>query len=275
MSNLKPRFAVALLTFAAGVAAVTLWLLYHPTRVHMQGGTPRSATPVAGTQPTAESASPCRWKQQMEQALPHLYGEYEGVEKRPSVERLVTLDGKIRQLFDSRPEYYPCGDEAKLWEGKYAELGVSLNNYGTLGYSGKLLADAHRMKPDSEFRRYTLFSTVEPEQGLGVMPDIKAARRYAGEFPDGPFIEATLLLIANFHKDLYMVLRDDLRDYKYDCFKPYIDRSSRTAQARRAQETAGSYYEKVIRANPANARAKGRLEEVRRGTVSAWSFCAD
>lgn len=275
MSYLKPRFAVALLTFAAGVAAVTLWLLYQPTPVHTQGGTPHGATPATGTPPPAESANPCRWKQQVEQALPQLHGEYEGVEKRPSVERLVILDGKIRQLFDSRPEFYPCEDEAKLWEGKYAGLGVSLDHYGTLGYSGKLLADAHRMKPDSEFRRYTLFSTVEPEHGLGVMPDIRAAHRYASEFPDGPFIEATLLLIADFHKDLYMVLRDDLRDYKYDCFKPYIDRSSRAAQARRAQEKAGSYYEKMIRADPTNARARGRLEEVKRGTVSAWSFCAD
>lgn len=275
MSYLKPRFAAALLTFTTGVAAVTLWLLYYPAPVHQPGGTPRSTASTTGTQPSTESASPCRWQQRMEQALPRLYREYAGLGKRPSIEGLVILDGKIRQVFNSRPEYYPCGDDGKLWEGKYAELGVELDHFGTLGYSGKLLADAHRMNPESKFRRYTLFSTVEPEHGFGVMPDIEAAHRYAREFPGGPFIEATLLLIADFHKDLYMVLRDDLRDYKYDCFKPYIARSSRTAQASRAQATAASYYERVIRVNPANARAKEFLGEVKSGTVKGWSFCAD
>jgi hypothetical protein len=154
-------------------------------------------------------------------------------------------------------------------------MGVELDHFGSLWYSGKLLADAHRMNPHSPLRSHTLFSTVEPDHGFGVMPDVGAARRYAKEFPRGPFIEETLLVLADFNKDLYMVLRDDLRDFKYDCFKPYTDRSPRPAQARRAQSRAVSYYEKALRLNPANARAKEFLEEVKKGTIQGWSFCAD
>jgi hypothetical protein len=280
MSYFGSRIAVALLTFTTGVVAVTLWLLYRPAPTHEPGVAPRVAslptdTPPTDAPPSTERAHLCEWQQRAGQALPHLYREYEGFEKRPTIERLVALDAEIRQLFDSRPEYYPCGDDTKLWEDKYAKLGVELDYWSLLAYSGKLLADAHRMNPKSESRRYTLFSTVEPEHGLGVMPNVKAAYSYAREFPDGPFREATLLLIADFHKDLYMVLRDDLRDYKYDCFKPYIDGSSQVTQARRARATAVSYYEKVIRANPTNARAKEHLEEVKKGTIRGWSFCAD
>lgn len=275
MSHLKPGFVVAALTFATGVAAASvLWLLFHPARIHEPSGSPRSAASTVGTQSPTEPANSCEWHQRLGQALPHLYGEYSAIEKRPSVEGLVTLDGKIRQVFNTRPES-SCGDDTKLWEGKYADLGVYLDYWGLLVYSGKLLADAHRMNTRSEFRRYTLFSTVEPEHALGVMPNVKAAYRYAREFPEGPFVEETLLLLADFHKDLYMVLRDDLSDYKYKCYRPYIDQSPRITQARRAQEKAVSYYERVIRVNRANAHAKEYLDEVKNGTVKGWSFCAD
>jgi hypothetical protein len=107
------------------------------------------------------------------------------------------------------------------------------------------------------------------------MPDIKAAYQYEREFPDGPFIEDTLSIIGDFNKDLYMVLRDDLNDYKYDCFKPHIDKSPRLGQTSRARRKAISYYEKVLSINPSNARAKRFLEEVNNGTIDGWSFCAD
>ena len=275
MSRFKLRFVSALLTFVIGVVAAALWLPRRPAPAPKPEEAPRGAAPTTDARPSTEAENPCQWQRRAGQELPQLHAEYADSEKSLSVEKLVILDGKIRRLFNSRPEYYPCGDDTKLWEAKYAELGADLDRWGILTYSGKLLADAHRMNPGSEFRRYTLFSTVEPEHGLGVMPNVKAAHRYAEEFPDGPFIGETLLLIADFNKDLYMVLRDDLRDYKYDCFKPYTDRSPRAAQGSRAQAKAVRYYEKALRVNPAHARAKDFLEEVKKGIVRGWSFCAD
>ncbi len=116
---------------------------------------------------------------------------------------------------------------------------------------------------------------IESDSGLGEMPNIRAAYKYEREFPDGPFIEETLLIIAEFNKDLYMVLRDDHDDYKYDCFKPYINGSPRLTQMRRAQQKAMSYYEKVITINPTNAHARESLEEINNRTIKSWSFCAD
>ncbi len=111
------------------------------------------------------------------------------------------------------------------------------------------------------------------------MPNVKAAYQYAREFPDGPFIEETLSILANFHKDLFMVLRNDLqnspRDYKYDCFRPYINKSPRFMQMNWAKSEAIKFYKKVLAVNPHNIRAIEFLKEINDGTVGGWSFCAD
>lgn len=83
-----------------------------------------------------------------------------------------------------------------------------------LRYDGTLLRQAHKLNPNSEYRRYTLFAEIGWEAGSWGMPDIKAAHRYEKEFPNGPFIEDVISIIARFYKDLYMVLRDRRSDYK-------------------------------------------------------------
>jgi len=265
MSHLKPHFIIVIL-------ALAIFTTPSPT--------PRLSNPASinKTQTSAKDSNPCQWKQRIKQVLSQLYNEYAEIEKKPAIRRLVILDRKLRRFFKSRPEDYPCGYEDGLWEGKYAKLGVHLDSGGLLMYSGKLLVDAHRMNPKSKYRKYTLFSTIigiEPAHHFGVMPNIKAAYRYEKEFPDGPFVEETLSIIADFNKDLYMVLRDDRHDYKYNCFKPYIDASPRSMQMERARRKAMSYYEKVLAINPTNVRAKEFLVAVGNGTVARWSFCAD
>ena len=54
------------------------------------------------------------------------------------------------------------------------------------------------------------------------MPNVTAAFDYVTEFPAGPFAKQAWITIADFHKDLFMVIRDGERDYKWECFKPYI-----------------------------------------------------
>ena len=137
---------------------------------------------------------------------------------------------------------------------------------------------AHRRDPNSPWRAHTLFSTVfgeTPPHRLGVMPDITAARAYETEFPSGPFIAEIYRTIADVHKDLYMVLRDGLSDFKYACFAPYIDPSPRRSQADRARQIALEYYQRVLQLTPRDLRARAWYEDTRKGVVRAWSFCAD
>jgi hypothetical protein len=137
---------------------------------------------------------------------------------------------------------------------------------------------AHRRAPRSPWRPYTLFATVfgeTPDHGLGVMPDVRAARAYETEFPHGPFIRDVYRTLADFHKDLYMVLRDRLRDFKYDCFAPHITTSPRASQEARARAVAIDYYERGLRLAPADDDARTFVQETRAGTVRGWSFCAD
>jgi hypothetical protein len=157
-------------------------------------------------------------------------------------------------------------------------MGVAPAYGGALHYNGRLLVLAHRRAPRSPWRPYTLFATVfgeTPDHGLGVMPDVRAARAYETEFPHGPFIRDVYRTLADFHKDLYMVLRDRLRDFKYDCFAPHITTSPRASQEARARAVAIDYYERGLRLAPADDDARTFVQETRAGTVRGWSFCAD
>ena len=157
-------------------------------------------------------------------------------------------------------------------------MGVAPAYGDHLEYNGRLLVLAHRRAPRSALRSHTLFATLFGEtasHGLGVMPNIKAARAYEAEFPHGPFIRDVYRTIADFHKDLYMVLRDRLNDFKYECFAPYITKSSWSVQEARAKATAVDYYERILRLAPGDEDAREFLAETRSGKVRGWSFCAD
>jgi hypothetical protein len=147
-----------------------------------------------------------------------------------------------------------------------------------LVYSGELLVFAHKRAPDSPLRAYTLFSTVfgeKPSRGLGVMPDIEAARAYEKEFPAGPFIKDVYTILADFHKDLFMVLRDRRDDYKYQCFAPYIRPGPWAVQRDDARRVAIDYYQRTLRVTPADERIQSSLNLTTKGTIRSWSFCAD
>jgi len=192
---------------------------------------------------------------------------------------LVGIDGQIRALLRDRPSHRPCETDLELiFDRRWERMGVTTGFWGDLAYDGRLLLVAHRRHPNSRLRAYTLFSTVFGEarsHGLGVMPDIKAAQAYEAEFPSGPFIKDVYLTIANFHKDLFMVLRDRLADYKYQCFAPYIRATSWSEQRDQAQGVALDYYGRILWLTPGDGGIRSLLEQTRRGTIRAWSFCAD
>jgi hypothetical protein len=47
-----------------------------------------------------------------------------------------------------------------------------------------------------------------PSHGLGEMPDVKVARRYLKEFPEGPFARAAAIILGDFYSDPYKVIRN-------------------------------------------------------------------
>jgi hypothetical protein len=272
------RFLIALVTFAAGSGVAAMWLRFQVLPTGEPHGVNASPGLTNKEEHLKQEANPCEWQRRIASVLPEVSDEFEKMEAAPSVKELVAVDAQIRQFFNDRPDIYPCEGDAKHYQPKYAKMGVHLGYWNDLVYTGKLLVDAHRMNPKSAYRKHTLFSTIMGDRtahGLGEMPDIAAAFRYFREFPDGPFAEETSMIIADFHKDLLMVLRDDLHDYKYDCFKPYITATPRSGQMKRARTVAVAHYERVLDGNPSNARARKSLDEISDGTINSWSFCAD
>jgi hypothetical protein len=217
-------------------------------------------------------------RKRVQDVVQEIFREYRRGDSPRPIELLVDLDYRIRALLNSRPPYRPCGDDSGIYDRQLEEIGVNLGYWVDLEYSGKLLYEGHKRNPNSPLRRYTLFSTIFGAtlyHGLGVIPDIKAAFNYASEFPDGPFAKETFRIIADFHKDLFMVLRDNDRDYKYDCFKPYITSDTIKTQKELAKRTALKYYRKALEIEPSNQAVRTFLNDVDNETVRAWSFCAD
>ncbi len=241
---------------------------------------PAPSIPEDQKDPIADHESFCRGeKGNMQRSLTAAYQRYQREKAPKSIKLLVEVDRKIRSLLKARPTYRPCPDDDDIYDSDWEKMGVHLSHWGHVVYTGDLLYRAHQRAPHSSFRRHTLFSTimgVTVSHQLGLMPNIKAALQYVEEFPQGPFIEETYWIIAGFYKDLFMVLRDDLNEYyKTDCFKSYIDKTPLPLQAQRAKSKAIASYQTILKLNPTNTSAAELLSEVERGTVKAWSFCAD
>jgi len=192
---------------------------------------------------------------------------------------LGARDQVVRALLRDRASYRPCESDLELiYDARWQRMGVETAYWNDLSYTGQLLVEAHRRDPQSSLRPYTLFSTVfgeTPAHGLGVMPDIAAASAYEREFPVGPFIKNVYRTIADFYKDLFMVLRDRRSDYKFECYAPYIGMESWPTQKNRAKQLALDYYRRVLTLDPDNETAKRWLDETASEVVKAWSFCAD
>jgi hypothetical protein len=100
---------------------------------------------------------------------------------------------------------------------------------------------------------------------MGVMPDIKAAYAYETEFPNGPFIADVYRTIADFHKDLYMVLRDRLlvglpEDHHHLLFREsgLLHGSSRPLRAPFSQASTGPKIARQVISVAAGSSTAGR-----------------
>ncbi len=228
----------------------------------------------------------------MQQRLDAFYVEYEAIIANPAIPKYIELDRKLRAFFSEDVwEFSPkleWKDRFKYANERTRTFGIIPGKfYMALEYTEILLVKAHEMDPRSKYREYTLFSQImgiRPEGGLGEMPNIKVAYQYAKEFPKGPFISNVYLIIASFHKDLFMIVRglsEGKRDYMYDyCFKPYVERHPYKEQMVQNKRIALRYYAKFKKELDAGAKRPrwfkdSIIDELKAGTVEAWSFCAD
>lgn len=216
-----------------------------------------------------------------------VYGQYRIVGKESpeiQIERLIALDQELRTLIDKPWMAANRSIDKKYWKEKYQTLGVGVGHYSeSLGYSGKLLAEARALDVNLTHGSYTRYADIcgglgSFAGGCGV-PNLEAALSYEKTFPRGPFIEDTLITLGNFYDDLFKALKESKQGYKYDCFFRYMKNEPVTEQRELARKSALHYYTNVLAlgsGNQASTRAikewKGNLES---GESPGWHFCTD
>jgi hypothetical protein len=193
-----------------------------------------------------------------QERLNQVLAEYRTLPVTRDVTRLVELDRELKAMVKEIQETHKDGTSKQYWRKDYENIGLYLGHYSdALGYSGKLLVEAHKRNPNSPYRKYTLYTTILGEgtfHGFGEMPNIGQAELYLKEFPNGPYAENVYAILGYFYDDLAKVLKrfveneKNKEDYKYNCFAPYITKAPYQEQMHRAITLAVSNLEKAIAA---------------------------
>jgi hypothetical protein len=243
----------------------------------------KEATRAAGLK---QALSPAAYEERLNKILT----EYRALPDTPDVKRLFEMDQELSALVKEMQATDKDGTSAKYWRKDYEDIGLFIGHYSDMiGYSGKLLVEAHERNPNSPYRKYTLFTTILGEgtsHGLGEMPDISQAELYVKEFPNGPYAAEVYSILGRFYDDLAKVLKrlvendEDKDDFVYECFSPYITKEPHPYQMGRAVSLAVTNLEKAIAIDPSSDKSKyirEELEAIKSGEsdTSAWHWCAD
>jgi len=87
------------------------------------------------------------------QRLDRILDEYKALPESTDVRRLVELDRELTALAEEIQKDDREGKSAKMWKEEYEEIGIYVGHYsGQIGYSGKLLVEAHVANPNSPYR---------------------------------------------------------------------------------------------------------------------------
>jgi hypothetical protein len=212
--------------------------------------------------------------------------------KSPDIAGLVELDRKMRKLVHEPWKRAGQSIDGKIFQPQWSAIGIDVGHYSdALEYSGKLLVEAHKKNPVSEFRRFTLFADVmgeRPSHGLGEMPNVNVALQYLKEFPQGPFAREVDIILGNFYCDLFKVIirlqQKQPSDYKTECFGEYVANTDLGAQASTARRLSISYYAQALTAAPEGWKEtidvrhwQSAMEGGDPAPIDAmgWHFCAD
>lgn len=216
--------------------------------------------------------------------LDSYFTQYKMIVKNPnSVEKLFLLDRKISNTISTFVKSHRELNYSNLMKKKYEEIGLWVGHYSELiEYSGKLLAEAHELNPNSKYRKFTLFTTILDEDGD--MPNINQAKLYIKEFPEGPYIVTVHSILATFYSDYYKVMKNLLENHplkhgiKYDCFKPFFSKRPYKEQMKTAQQNGIKYYSKAANASKNKKTAtyyNKEKDKLKDGTTYGWRWCGD
>lgn len=171
---------------------------------------------------------------------------------------------------------------------KVQYLGVTIGHYsGSLQYTGKLLEEAKKLDVKSQYSSHTdyadIFSGAGSFSGAFGMPNIEAALKYEENFPKGPFIEDTLIIIGKFYDDLYKTLQveetDPSPESKGPCSSEYINESPGVEKAETAKQMAIKCYAKILALDTENKASNAAIamwkKNLERGSSAGWHFCSD
>ena len=224
--------------------------------------------------------NPCHAQDSIGAALHRIYQNYLSMAQSPDISRLVSLDHDLRQMFDCSWDILKRVTDSGAFHEEYRAIGISIGHYSdVIGYSGKLLLEAHKLDPVSSFRSYTLYSFANCDAEDCSMPNIDSARLYVKQFPNGPYIYEVYSTLGRFYDDLYKEIKrvkdNEGYDYKYDCYGPYVTAEPLKNQLARAQKRGIYYYRKAIQRHPKDAVMRGNLIDLQNGTTNGWYFCSD
>lgn len=214
--------------------------------------------------------------------LDRVHRDYRSMGSSPAAAKLVALDARLRKLVGNR---LMCSHEdTALEKASDAAIGISVEHYSVMfWYSGKLLAKAHRINPNSPLRSRTLYSTVEQYSASSTswdLPDFQAAKAYLREFPDGPFADDAALILAGAYKDAYWGLHLDQSRMDIDSYACVADRlgdlkdKPRAAQAVYAKKMADRYFRQVFSRRAPNEHERYWYDSWREGHPT-YDYCPD
>ena len=239
---------------------------------------PRLDKNLGAFQPRADKKylqNPALSSEDFQAQLDAKLAEYHILSKSPNVKSLVEMDRDIKNLISKiyKAHGNEYSDTKQYWRDEYEQIGMFIGHYSDgIGYSEKLLVDAHKLNPRPPYRKHTLYTTILGERsfhGLGEMPDIKAAKQYLKEFPTGPYAADANEILGYFYDDLYKVLLNNKKhskhekDYTDECFAPYISEAPYKEQLSVARALAISHLKKAIAINP-----KNEMNEHRKKTLN-------
>ncbi|MDH4286429.1 MAG: hypothetical protein OEV26_03300 [Gallionella sp.] len=216
-----------------------------------------------------------------------IYAKYESnsaLHSEEKVKLLINLDQNIRALIDKQWSQQHQLVDTKLWKKEYEKIGIIIGGFtDTVIYTGKLLKEAKTLDVNSTYDAYTSYTDFCSNcNSFGYMPNIEGALTYAKKYPEGPFIEDTLITIGNFYDDLYKVLKftnKERVDYKFDCFSKYINKKSLSVQIENARQSAIKYYTNVLALHSDNSSSNETIKEwltnLKSHNSEGWHYCSD
>jgi hypothetical protein len=196
--------------------------------------------------------------------------EYLAIPKTPTnAERLFLLYQRLKHSTKEAQAYYPGSLNRSsekfdaisncLWDEKLRKIGLGIGHFSDrIEFSDKLMIEAHRLNPYTQYRSQTLFSEVIENAQVDSysFPNVDKARSYLVEFPTGSYVSNVLEILAGFYHDLYAALREkeelpeEERGEISVCFDEYLSTHSEEANRERARIMGIAYFEKLIAVTP-------------------------